>query len=108
MQLLFYFPYQQSSSGSSSSVSQGIFDACALSEWSSVPRALFFFSDGIAYALAVDTRPGKQSVFKYYYSKCEELWRDCANKTVVSLLGFFGVALIPRRHLRGQSNLKGL
>lgn len=48
MQLLFYFPYQQSSSGSSSSVSQGIFDARALNEWSSAPRVPFFFLDGIA------------------------------------------------------------
>lgn len=35
-------------------------------------------------------RPEKQAVFKDYYTECEMLWKDCANKTVVSLLGLGG------------------
>lgn len=31
-------------------------------------------------------RPEKQAVFKDYYTECETLRKDCANKTVVSLL----------------------
>lgn len=105
MQFLFYFPYQQCSSGSSSSMSQGIFGASG--ERSSAPRALFLFSGGIVWALAIDMRPGKQAFFKDYYTEWEMLWRDCANKTDI-IATILWCIFNPQEALEGESNLKGL